>query len=183
MITPTWDNWKLLWAKETYTTWATDSGHFHTWFNSKKQGDGSFKISFLAATLLEPITLARMTLDADANYTNAEKSAHLNDDFTNKAWWLVELYIDETTVPPAEFSDWLKLNPSVAKRDVIDIIDNDYNQLKTEAETIYKTAVANHLAAYKIWRDAIGNADQLADYRILQEAIDKHAEYVRNFNP
>ena len=183
VITPTWDNWKLLWAKETHTTWATDSGHFHTWFNSKKQGDGSFKISFLAATLLEPITLARMTLDADGNYTNAEKSAHLNADFTNKAWWLVKLYIDETTTAPTEFSNWLALNPSLARREVIDIIDNDYDKFKTEAQTIYKNAVADHLAGYKLWRDAISDADQLADYRVLQEAIDKHAEYVRNFSP
>ena len=73
VITPTWDNWKLLWAKESYKTWATNSGPFHTWFNSKKEGDGSFKISFLVATLLKPITLARANLDADANYTIAEK--------------------------------------------------------------------------------------------------------------
>ena len=108
---------------------------------------------------------------------------HLNADFANKAWWLVKLYIDETTIAPTEFSNWLALNPSLAKRDVIDIIDNDYDQLKTEAQTIYKTAVADHLAAYKIWRDAISDANQLADYRVLQEAIDKHAEYVRNFSP
>ena len=180
VITPTWANWKVLWAKVDRQNWATNSGHFHTWINSKKDGKGDYSAQFAGIYLNHPIGQARLALDADGAYSVAEVTAHITNDFNSKAWWLVKLYIDETNVAPGEFNTWIGTYGIPAKRDIIDVIDNHYADIKSEVETIYKNSVADHLAGYKLWRDAISAADQRTEYDGTAESDTKYDEYVRS---
>ena len=138
ILIPTWDNAKVLWAKISHQSWLTNTGHFRSWLNSKKEGDGSFSDQFIAAYRLEPIGLARNSLDVDSNYTKAEASADINNDFNNKAWWIIKYYIDETTSAPADFATWASLYDVPARSDLFAVIDAD--GLESEINATYKAA-------------------------------------------
>ena len=180
VVTPTWANWKVLWAKETHSTWTTNSGHFHTWLNSKKDGSGDYIAQFIGVYLNHPLGQARLALDVDDSYSIGEINTDINNAFNSKEWWLVKLYIDEIDVAPAEFNTWLTTYVVPAKRDITDVINNNYADIKSEVETIYKNSVADHLAGYKLWRDAISAVAQRTEYNTTAESNTKYDEYVRS---
>ena len=180
VITPSWDNLKSLWAKETYSTWSTSSGHFYNWFNSKQWKPGQFLPRFVLEYLNNPVAKARISLDIHPANSLWVMGQYITRDFNNKASWLIKLYIWETTTAPADFNHWLSTYRVPAKRDIIDVINNNYADIKSEVETIYKNSVVDHLAGYKSWRDAISAANQRTEYDRTAESDTKYDEYVKS---
>ena len=179
IINPTWDNLKLLWAKETFLSWKLNVGHFYNWFNNKLDFNGIVSDDFLSAYRLEPIGVARTALDEDGTYSKAEESAHIINDFNNRAWWLIKYYIDQTASAPSEFTTWLNLYNIPAKRDLITEIDA--GNLEAEAKVAYK-ASDEHLNGYKSWRNAISSSAQRVEYNGLAVSNTKYDDYKANYD-
>ena len=179
IINPTWDNLKLLWAKETFLSWKLNTGHFYNWFNSKIDFNGVVSDDFLSAYRLEPIGVARRALDEDGTYSKAEESAHIINDFKDRAWWLIKYYIDQTASAPSEFTTWLNLYNIPAKRDLIAEIDA--GNLDAETKATYK-ASDEHLNGYKSWRNAISSSSQRVEYNGLAVSNTKYDDYKANYD-
>ena len=162
VVEQTWANSKTLWAKETYSTWG-DPSSFKAWYDSKVPGGAvsQWLLDEYKKTSLED---ARVKLDADNNYSDAEMKAHIANDFTNKAWWLIEVFLaDAQKAHQANFDTWIaNTNTKTdAKKDlekkIDDATDNDFIK---ELKDIYKP-LQDAKDKFAIWNKDIANGKAL----------------------
>ena len=182
VIIPTWDNTKTLWAKKTYKTWGSPSS-FKSWYDTKVPGGAVSKwlLDEYKKTTLED---ARVKLDADNNYSDAEMKAHIANDFTNKAWWLVEVFLADAKIAhQGDFNTWTtNSHTPQAKSDLIAKIDDDSDEdLNSASKAQYKANVAGHLNGYKLWRDALDKQYQAAEHAKTADGKAHYNKYLRNY--
>ena len=182
VIVPTWANTKTLWAKETYSTWG-DPSSFKSWYDTKAPG-GTVSPWLLGEYKKTSLKDARLKLDADGNYSDAEMKAHIASDFTNKAWWLVEVFLaDAQKVHQSDFDTWLTTHTPEAKTDLIAKIDNDSdNDLDSGIKAQYKANDASHLNGYKLWRDGLNKQYQAREHAKTADGRAHYNRYLRNYN-
>ena len=162
-----WEEIGILWAKDTYdkASWSTNSGHFFDWFKTLKNGT-NIDPAFINIYKTMEIYRARNNLDTDGTYSDIEISADIIQDFSNKAWWLIEYYVEvyllnaissDKTAMPKEFITWFDQPDELAGRKALLAQANPGGEV--EAEFVHSiTTESNqqdYTKLYKEWRDAL----------------------------